>query len=183
MKKKINIVLALLSVIVAIVLWRHPGQTAQDTGALTAVKVDKPPLLDGKIEDVWKKAKDIKINLLGGANLPKGGTEVSLKAVYTSSDIYFLAQWRDPTQSLQRFPWKKQADGTWLKLVDPADKGNDSNKYYEDKFAMLWNINIAGFDAAGCMVACHAGEAGKPFGNKYTANAGELGDLWHWKRG
>jgi hypothetical protein len=31
------------------------------------------------------------------------------------------------------------------------------------------------------MVACHAGEAGKPYGNKYTANAGELGDIWHWK--
>ena len=33
-----------LSVVVAIAFWRHPGQAAQDTGALTAVKVDKPPL-------------------------------------------------------------------------------------------------------------------------------------------
>ena len=181
MKKKINIVLGLLLIVVAIALWRHPGETAQDTGALTAVKADKAPVLDGKIDDAWKKAKEIKINLMGGANLPKGSTEVSLKAVYTATDVYFLAQWRDPTQSYQRFPWKRQADGTWLKLIDPADKGNDSNKYYEDKFAMLWNINIAGFEAAGCMVACHAGEAGKPYGNKYTANAGELGDLWHWK--
>jgi ethylbenzene dehydrogenase len=31
------------------------------------------------------------------------------------------------------------------------------------------------------MVACHAGEAGKPFGNKYTANQGEIGDIWHLK--
>jgi len=113
--------------------------------------------------------------------LPNGSTEVTLKAVYTDTDIFFLAQWRDKTQSYQRFPWKKQADGSWLQLKDPDDKGNDSNKYYEDKFAMLWNINIAGFESAGCMIACHAGEAGKPFGNKYTANQGELGDLWHWK--
>jgi hypothetical protein len=33
----------------------------------------------------------------------------------------------------------------------------------------------------GCMAACHAGEAGKPFGNKYLANEGELGDIWHMK--
>lgn len=181
MKRKINIALAPLLVIVAIALWGHPGQTAQDTGALTAVKVDKAPVLDGKIDDAWKKAKEIKINLIGGANLPKGSTEVNLKAVYTATDVYFLAQWRDPTESHQRFPWKKQVNGTWLKLIDPDDKGGDSNKYYEDKFAMLWNINIAGFEAAGCMVACHAGEAGKPYGNLYTANAGERGDLWHWK--
>jgi hypothetical protein len=181
MKKKIHFTLAILLAIVAIAMWRQQAQTAQDSGALTAVKVDKPPVLDGKIDDIWKKAREIKINLMGGANLPKGSTEVSLKAVYTANDIYFLAQWRDPTQSQQRSPWKKQADGKWLKLIDPDDKGGDSKKYYEDKFAMLWNINIAGFEAAGCMVACHAGEAGKPFGNKYTANAGELGDLWHWK--
>jgi hypothetical protein len=47
---------------------------------------------------------------------------------------------------------------------------------------MIWNINssIAGFNERGCTVACHAGE-GKPFGNKYTAKDGELGDMWHMK--
>jgi hypothetical protein len=32
-------------------------------------------------------------------------------------------------------------------------------------------------------VACHAGENSdlKPYGNKYTAAEGELGDMWHWK--
>lgn len=178
---KINIVLGVLLVGAVIALWKVPAQTAQDSGALTAVKVDKAPVLDGKIEDMWNKAKEVKISVIGGANLPKGGTEVSLKAVYTATDVYFLAQWRDPTHSLQRAPWKKQADGSWVKLIDPADKGGDNNKYYEDKFSMIWNINMTGFEAAGCMVACHAGEAGKPYGNKYTANAGELGDIWHWK--
>ena len=161
-------------------LWRL-GDSAQDAGLLTAMKVDKGPVLDGKIDAVWKKAKEIKIPVVGGANLPNGSTEVSLKALYTDTDVFFLAQWRDKTQSLQRSPWKKQADGSWQKLRDPDDKGGDSNKYYEDKFALLWNINIAGFEAAGCMAACHAGEPGKAYGNKYTANPGELGDIWHWK--
>jgi hypothetical protein len=32
------------------------------------------------------------------------------------------------------------------------------------------------------MVACHVGE-GKPYGNKYTASAGEILDMWHMKGG
>jgi len=94
--------------------------------------------------------------------------------------IYFLIQYKDPTQSARRSPWVKQADGSWALLKDPSDKGGDDNVYYEDKLAMAWSINSAAFDARGCMSACHTGE-GKPFGNKYTASAGERLDLWHWK--
>jgi hypothetical protein len=94
-----------------------------------------------------------------------------------------LVQYDDPTQSVRRFPYQKQADGSWKKLTDPKDKGGDDNLYYEDKFALIWNINnsIKDFSQQGCMTACHAGEPGKPFGNKYTASAGELGDIWHMK--
>lgn len=179
MKRKISFV-AFFLLLVAIASWQLGGY-AQESNVLTAKKVAKGPVLDGKIDGLWKQVRAIKIPVTGGANLPNGSTEVTLKAVYTDTDIFFLAQWRDKTRSYQRSPWKKQTDGSWVKLTDPNDKGGDSNKYYEDKFAMLWNINIAGFESAGCMVACHAGEAGKAFGNKYTANPGELGDIWHWK--
>jgi Ethylbenzene dehydrogenase len=179
MKNVIAILVFVLGLVLGF-LWNSIGNT-QDAGTLTAMKVAKGPTLDGKVDDLWNKARAIKIPVTGGANLPNGSTEVTLKAVYTGTDVFLLAQWPDKTQSYQRFPWKKQADGSWLQLKDPDDKGNDSNKYYEDKLAMLWNINIAGFDSAGCMVACHAGESGKPYGNKYTANPGEIGDLWHWK--
>ncbi len=165
----------------AIAGWWRLGGSAQESNVLTAKKVDKGPVLDGKVDALWKDVKAVKIPVAGGANLPNGSTEVTLKAIYTDTDIFFLAQWRDKTQSYQRSPWKKQADGSWVKLTDPNDKGGDSNKYYEDKFAMIWNINMAGFEAAGCMVTCHAGEPGKAFGNKYAANPGELGDIWHWK--
>lgn len=42
---------------------------------------------------------------------------------------------------------------------------------------------IKGFDTAGCFTACHADVNAdvKPYGNKYTASAGEMGDIWHWK--
>ena len=45
---------------------------------------------------------------------------------------------------------------------------------------MIWNISSPAFEQRGCFSACHTGES-KPFGNKYTANAGERLDMWHMK--
>jgi hypothetical protein len=154
---------------------------AADT--LVAAKVAKGPAATVNAADpAWAKAKPLKVELNGGANFKEGGTNLTLRAVYTSDMIYILAQYDDPTESVRRSPYQKQADGTWKKMKDPDDAGGDNNKYYEDKLGVLWNINdsIKGFNQAGCMVACHVGE-GKPFGNKYTVSEGELGDLWHLK--
>jgi len=157
------------------------GVDSQQAAVVTAVKVAKGPSLDGKVDALWSKARAVKIPVSGGANFVNGASEVTLKAVYTDSDVFLLVQWPDKTRSERRSPWKKQADGSWLKGNDPNDKGGDNNLYYEDKLAFLWNINVTGFEAAGCMVACHAGEPGKPYGNKYAPAPGELADIWHWK--
>jgi hypothetical protein len=153
---------------------------------LTAVKVAKPPMLSaGAADPAWANAKSITIDLLGGANFKDGKTKGTVKAVYSGDMLYMLVQYDDETMSFRRFPYQKQADGSWKKLKDPNDKmGHDDNAYYEDKLAFIWNINnsIKGFNQQGCMVTCHAGEKGKPYGNKYTASAGELGDIWHVKR-
>jgi hypothetical protein len=154
---------------------------AQDAGTMTAIKVQKGTALDGKVDAAWNQAKAIKVRVTGGANLAGGSTEVTLKALYTNDDVFILAQWADKTKSERRAPWQKQADGSWLQLKDPKDKGGDNNVYYEDKLAFIWNISASNFEAAGCMVACHAGEQGKPYGNKYLAKEGELADIWHWK--
>lgn len=169
---------------VAAALGAMSGAALAADDTLVAAKVAKPPKLDGKASDeAWKKAKAIKVELEDGANHKDGKTTVILKAVYSGDMVYFLVQYADPTQSVRRGPYQKQADGTWKKLKDPDDKGGDNNKYYEDKFAFIWNIgdSIKGFDKEGCGVACHAGEADKPFGNKYLASEGELGDMWHMK--
>jgi ethylbenzene dehydrogenase len=151
---------------------------------LTAVKVAAPPkLAAGAGDPAWAKAKPLTVPLSGGMNFKDGATTATLKAVYSGDTFYLLLQYADPTQSVRRSPYVKQADGSWKKLTDPDDKGGDNNKYYEDKFALIWNVgnSIKGFGEQGCMVACHAGEAGKPFGNKYTAAEGEMGDIWHLK--
>jgi hypothetical protein len=152
---------------------------------LVAAKVPAAPTLDGNADDpAWAKARPVTVKLSGGANFGgTGETTATLKAVYTADSIYFLVQYADPTDSQRRGPFQKQADGSWKKLSDPADKGGDENAYYEDKWAMMWNIgnSVAGFNESGCAVMCHAGEPGKPYGNKYTSNAGELADMWHMK--
>jgi len=149
-----------------------------------AVKVAKAPdLKAGAADPAWAQAKGVTVALAGGANFKDGKTTATIKAVYSGDMFYMLVQYDDPTQSIRRFPYQKQADGSWKKLSDPKDKGGDDNVFYEDKIALIWNIgnSIKNFSQMGCMAACHAGEAGKPFGNKYLANEGELGDIWHMK--
>ena len=147
---------------------------------LQAKKVDTGPKLDGVVDSAWGQAKPLKVRVMGGVNLPGGGTEVTLQSLYTTDTIYFLVQYKDPTMSVRRGPFQKQADGSWIKLKDPNDKGGDNNLYYEDKFGMIWAIKSPTFEQAGCFAGCHAGEAGKPYGNKYLP-AGELADMWHLK--
>jgi hypothetical protein len=156
---------------------------AAGQGVLTAAKVAEAPKLAALASDpAWAKASPLTVKLNGGQNFAGGSTEATLKAVYTSDTLYLLLQYKDPTQSVRRFPYQKQPDGSWKKLVDPADKGGDDNIYYEDKFAFIWNINksIKNFDSQGCFALCHLGET-KPYGNKYTASEGEIGDIWHMK--
>jgi hypothetical protein len=158
--------------------------SAHAADTLDAVKVSKPPqLAAGAADPAWAKAKALSVALSGGMNFKEGATTAKLKAVYSGDTLYLLVQYADPTESVRRSPFVKQPDGTWKKLQDDADKGGDNNKYYEDKLALIWNVagSIAGFGETGCMIACHVGEQGKPFGNKYLANAGEIGDIWHLK--
>ena len=153
---------------------------AQQKNLLAATKVAAAPALDGTIDAAWQKAVPLTVKAVGGKNLPGGSTEVSLRAVYAGDTIYFLMQYKDATDSMRRAPWQKQADGSWKQLKDPNDKGGDNNLYYEDKWAIIWNISSPAFEQKGCMAACHTGE-GKPFGNKYLSNPGEKADIWHMK--
>ena len=161
-------------------------EEATAPNVLVAVKATAAPTLDGNANDaVWAAAKPITVKLADGVNFAggKGETTATLKAAYLGDTVYFLVQYNDPTNSIRRGPYQKQADGSWKKLKDPADKGGDDNVYYEDKWAMIWNIgnSIARFDQKGCLAACHECETGKPYGNKYLSKEGELGDMWHMK--
>jgi len=157
-------------------------QVAPNT--LVAAKVAAAPALSAA-DPAWANARPLAVELTGGANFGgTGKTNATIKAVYTADMLYMLLQYADPTKSERRGPYQKQADGTWKKLADPADKGGDDNVYYEDKWAMIWPIDnsIKGFEEQGCAVLCHQGQ-GKPYGNKYTPAEGQIGDMWHMKSG
>lgn len=154
---------------------------------VTAVKTSAAPKLDGVADDaVWKTAPVTKLKAVKGKNFTggRGNTDGTVQVAYSNDMIYILVTYSDPTLSVHRSPYVKGKDGKWTKLKDADDKGGDNNKYYEDKLAIIWNINnsIAGFnDRFSCQTACHSGEKGKPYGNKYTDEEGELGDIWHMK--
>ncbi|MCP4382333.1 MAG: hypothetical protein GY798_13120 [Hyphomicrobiales bacterium] len=118
-------------------------------------------MADGADDPAWQNAEALDVDLFGGANFEGGKTKASIKAVYSGDMLYMLAQYDDPTQSIRRFPYQKQADGSWVKLRDPNDKGGDDNVYYEDKLAVIWNTSnsMSGFGQQGCMATCHTGEA------------------------
>ena len=154
---------------------------------LISSKAGEAIVLDGKAEKAWDAAKPLTVTLDQFPYEPSNGypgmpsTDVTIKSLYDDKNVYFLITYKDPTKSLTRAPWVKQADGSWKKLTKKDSTGHD-NTYYEDKLAMFWNISAKGFENDGCMVACHLDEPGDTApGRKYTASAAETIDMWHAK--
>ncbi len=154
---------------------------------LISSKAGEPIVLDGKADKAWDTAAPLAITLDQLPYEPSNGypgmksTTVTIKSLYDDKNVYFLITYKDPTKSLARAPWVKQADGSWKRSEEKDSAGQD-NTYYEDKLAMFWNISAKGFEADGCMIACHLDEPGdKSPGRKYTASADETIDMWHAK--
>lgn len=148
---------------------------------LNAVKVDKAPVLASLAADpAWASAKPATIKLHSGQGFTNGRTLATIKAVYTVDSLYMLISYDDPTRSVRLNPYQKQADGSWKQLVDPQDRGGDDNRYHEDKWAMFWNVgnSMREFRKRGCFAGCHEEPTAKSYGNKYTKNPGDIGDLW-----
>ena len=179
-----------LAVSVALAAGREPAPKEKPKEmkplVVTAVAATAAPALDGDARDaLWKNAPVVKMNAVEGYNFKdgKGKSAATIQAAYDKDNLYLLITYEDPTLSVRRSPYQKQKDGSWVMLKDPDDKGGDNCVYYEDKLALIWNVNnsIVGFDRFGCQIGCHGGEPGKPYGNKYTEEAGEIGDIWHMK--
>lgn len=188
--KRSSVFLVVAFAAVALLIAVSFGQTgvsvvgaASGNDALVSLQVTEAPTLDGLADDaVWADAVAVEVETEKGAN--DSATTITLKSVYSGDMVYFLVTWADPTESNIRSPWEMQADGTWKQLKDPDDKGGDNNVWYEDKLAFIWPINnsIADFATEGCGILCHRNDGtGKPYGNKFTENEGEMGDIWHWK--
>ncbi len=110
-----------------------------------------------------------------------------MRSAYDASNIYILAEWDDPTQSLKRNPWYfdpvtkrwAQESGTFGFASSPYRPA-----FYEDKIAFLWNINnsVSGWNSATCYKSCHTGlPAADGSSRHFTNYPTEKIDMWHWK--
>lgn len=151
---------------------------------LNAVKTAKALTIDGVPDEVWNSAQAVKASLTGagiigpGGNFNNGATNVSVKALYDDKNVYMLYEWEDPTDSEVRGPWVKEGD----KLVKKP-----FSTHYEDKFAVIWNINDStkSFNEQGCAISCHdtgvKNKEGKPILKHWSNAPDELLDTWHMK--
>ena len=99
--------------------------------SLVSVKTEAAPTIDGKRDEAWAKAKPVTIELSKIVYTPanyKGEqkTTVTVSSLHDNESIYFLAQWKDPSESVEQQPWVKQADGSWKQQRDLDDTGREN---------------------------------------------------------
>lgn len=113
-----------------------------------------PPVVDGKREDVWERAKPLIVTVreaIGGDN----PGQVVLRALNTDDTLYVMVQWPDNTKSDMRDPY----------IWNAEKKEYDRPSKPDDQFAL--EFPMSGDFGISMLTMDHA----------YTA------DVWHWKAG
>ncbi|MCK4383395.1 MAG: hypothetical protein KAW66_08895, partial [Candidatus Lokiarchaeota archaeon] len=101
--------------------------SAADT--LTPYESSSELTLDGIAnEAAWSSASPLVVTTTLGT---LGGTQVTIKAVYTTANIYILATWADSTFSVTRDKYNVSGG-----VFDQGLDGSNS----EDRIALLWEI-------------------------------------------
>ena len=133
---------------------------------LKASRSDRPIANDGLADAAWQSAKPLIVPMDELTYKPNTGydgmksVEVELRALYDAENLYMLVRYKDPTESRKRWPWVKQADGSW-KILSNIDSTGHENHYYEDKISIAWNISEKGFQKKGCEQSCHMADNGR----------------------
>ncbi len=197
-----------------IVTQADPG-VGSSTDELLVKKFSTTPIFDGDIDEVWKEARPLlnsaTVLPAGDRIIPLNGSsngdtsleptdlmdpytgesyKYSLRGGHDGEYLYLLFEWEDESDSKDRQSWFFNTETSkWQQENKYANHKND--KYYEDKFAMMFPIKVngnypEGFEGGTCTVTCHGGltepQPGEKVTRHYMKNEGELADLWHWKR-
>lgn len=185
------------------------------TDELLVKKFKTAPIFDGEIDEVWSSARpmisDASVSYAGSRVITLNGSsngntalepndlfepyagesyKYSLRGGHDGESLYLLFEFEDAEDSQDRQSFYfDPATKTWKQENKYANTVND--KFYEDKFAMMFPIKVngaypEGFATGTCAITCHSGLSDPAPGQKttrhYMKNAGELADLWHWKR-
>lgn len=175
----------------------EPPPPINNTTDLLAVKVTTAPTIDGTIDASWENSPALAFSTAVPevtGDVFRGFTgniipSVTLRAAYDNTNIYFLAEWDDPTQSLARQPWYfDPATNRWAQeAAGPTFSSSGSISrpaFYEDKVALLWNVNntVSGWNSATCYKSCHTGLPATDGSSRHFTNfISEKIDMWHWK--
>ncbi len=149
--------------VAVLVLGGAVGMAQEQAIDVVAKKAAEPPVIDGKVDKVWGTVEAVRVTLKEGK---QGHVELRARALYTDSHVFFLFQWPDKTESLNRF--YELVGGEWKKA-----KGE------EDRLSLLWDIggSVKDFPKMGCTAVCHKEDKTVTFG---TTALGQKLDLWNW---
>jgi len=159
---------AVLAALAVAVLGACGGDEKASPNTLVAKKSSPASLAAD--DAAWNKATAtiIKTSVIEGSKA-KAAVDVSAKALYSGSDIWFRFEWADATETAARV-WT--FDGA-------AWKSGGS----EDRLALYWEINpIDKFQTRGCAVLCHNPDT-DTIDKWYMITPGvdDRADNWHWK--
>jgi hypothetical protein len=172
-------------------------QPVNSSTDLLSLKVSTPPSIDGTVDAVWNNAQKLQFatavpEVTGDVFRGYTGNiipSVTLRSVYDDQNIYFLAEWTDPSESVTRQPWYYDPVSTlWVQESGTYTFSSTGtvtrSPFYEDKVAMLWNVNnsVSGWNSGTCYKSCHTGlPAIDGSSRHYTNFPTERIDMWHWK--
>ena len=172
------------------------GAPSDNSTVLQSIKVTTPPAIDGSIDAMWANSPKLQFEALvpdpGGDKFRSyigNITKVTLRSAYDNTNIYFLAEWSDPTQSLNLAPWYfDPISKSWLQ-EDVQRTFSSTGQvireaFSEDRFGMLWNINnsVSGWNGATCYRSCHTGlSATDGFAAHHANGPTEKIDQWLWR--
>ena len=167
----------------------NPSTPPPDTGTTLTTHVVTsslaPDVNNPAIESVWSSAEEMRVTVSPmGKNFSGDPSpfSVSLKAIRTDQDIYFLAEYDDATQDMLRQPVKFNGGNF-------SDENNWSweKETYDDGFSFLFEIapGVSGaktFGANGCTMLCHETKTVQFDPGMFSESAGRY-DLWYWNAG
>jgi hypothetical protein len=115
--------------------------TAEVAGELVARRTAEPVTVDGQVDAAWAGAELLIVPLVRGGEETAHALDLTLRALYDRSAVYFLAQWPG---DLDAGPTEATAS-----LADVV----------ANKFTLHWRIPEPAAQRLDCTVVCHTAHA------------------------
>lgn len=158
-----------LACVMGVILSHSDHLESAEQMIVTARRLVQSP--SGLKDPIWNGVTSAGLHVRGRDSFANEAVKISMKAVYTPDELFFLFKWPDFTKSSTKKAWR--FDGTnWNHL-----EGD------EDRLAIIFEITrIKGFATKGCAVICHSPpDVPKKDWKLATQDPAEKADLWHWK--